>query len=45
MIGQIKGKVEWKVRERGEKGRRRGHRGGGIRKSEQKTMARRNCKF
>jgi hypothetical protein len=47
MIGQIKGKVEWKVgREEGENGRGRGHKGGGRRrKAEQKPMAWRNSKF
>jgi hypothetical protein len=47
MIGQIKGKVEQKVRRREEKfGRGRGlRRGGGKRKSEQKHMAWRNHKF
>jgi hypothetical protein len=49
MIGQIKGKVEWKVgeREKGENGRGRGCRGGGIkRKAEQKKhMAWRNRKI
>jgi hypothetical protein len=44
VIGQIKGKVEQKVRERereeGENGRGRGHRGGGRRrKVEQKAEA------
>jgi hypothetical protein len=45
MIGQIKGKVEQKVGERGENGRGRGCRGGRRRKAEQKHMAWRNCKF
>jgi hypothetical protein len=48
MIGQIKGKVEWKGREReeGENGRGRGRRGGGRRrKAEQNHMAWRNGKF
>jgi hypothetical protein len=48
MTGQIKRKVEQKVRGRkeGENGRGRGHRGGGRRrKAEQKHMAWRNCKF
>jgi hypothetical protein len=48
MIGQIKGKVELKVRgrEEGENGRGRGCRGGGRgRKAEQKHMTWRNCKF
>jgi hypothetical protein len=52
MIGQIKGKVERKVREREEEeeeeenGRGRGLRGGGRRrKAEQKHMAWRNRKF
>jgi hypothetical protein len=48
MIGQIKGKVEQKVRgrEEGENGRGKGSRGGGRRrKAEQKYMAWRNCKF
>jgi hypothetical protein len=47
MIGQIKGKVERKVRRgEGENGRGRGCRGGGgRRKAEQKHMAWRNRKF
>jgi hypothetical protein len=49
MIGQIKGKVEQKVREEGGNGREKGNRGGGgggrRRKAEQKHMAWRNCKF
>ena len=47
MIGQIKGKVEKKVRgrEEGENERGRGCRGGGRRKAEQKHMAWRNHKF
>ena len=47
MIGQIKGKVEQKVRgkEEGENGKGRGDRGGGRRKAEQKHMAWRNLKF
>jgi hypothetical protein len=48
MIGQIKEKVEQKVREReeGENGRGRGCREGGRRgKAEQKHMAWRNRKF
>jgi hypothetical protein len=42
MIGQIKGKVEQKVRERR---RRKCRGGGGGRKAEQKHMAWRNRKF
>jgi hypothetical protein len=48
MIGQIKGKLEQKVKERegGENGRGRGCRGGvRRRKAEQKQMAWRNCRF
>jgi hypothetical protein len=49
MIGQIKGKMEWKVgrREERENGRGRGRREGGKRrrKAEQKHMAWRNLKF
>jgi hypothetical protein len=48
MMGQIKGKVEQKVRERGEgeNGRGRGCSGRGRRrKVEQKHMAWRSCKF
>ena len=47
MIGQIKGNVEQKVRDReeGENGRGRGHRGGGRRKAEKKHNAWRNRKF
>jgi hypothetical protein len=48
MIGQIKGKEEWKVRgrEEGENGRERRCRGGGRRrKAEQKHMVWRNHNF
>jgi hypothetical protein len=48
MVGQLKGKVQQKLRgrEEGENGRGRGHRGiGRRRKAEQKHMAWRNCNF
>jgi hypothetical protein len=45
MIGQREGRWSKKKIEEGEIGRGKGCRGGGIRKAEQKHMARRNHKF